>query len=807
MKHLLLASAFSALAFAGMSQVTSISVETFAGPTAPSMPAGMTTYRIYANLTNANDFVSAITGDYAHPLNISSTGTIHQNANGGNFATSINQALFAFFPALQYDSWLTIGKLPYTGIPPAPYFTVGLEAALASFNAGGPIAINSFSGGGWFALFPEPDAYAGADLKVLLGQVTTDGVLYGKMNIQVFVNGVQTNGQLVEEMPFSSNPNAVFGCTQQGADNFDPLADTDDGSCVFPCALALTASSITPVSCFGSTNGAVSIVQSGAQEGVLFGINLAANANPSLALGNFNNLPSGTHTVIAVDGAGCSDTIQFQVPTPTVISLSAILGSPITCNGDNDAVINATASGGTGAFTYAIADSVNSGPQASGSFANLGAGLYTVTATDANGCQKSAPAIQVLNPGPLTLGFLNSSPASCFNSADAVVVVQPIGGSGQPGSMQYSTNGVTFAPDSVPGNNGILYLAPGTYTIYVQDVNGCIGQTSTPIVVSGPPAVVLNASAQAVLCAGDQNGSISVLATGGTGAFSYVFEGGESGDVTFFGDLSAGTYTVSATDTSGCTATSDIVVAAASPVLVSATATPITCNGDGNGIVGATASGGTGAFLYSIDNVSFGAGSTFGNLLPGIYTVYVEDENGCTSSSMAQVTEPAPLVLAGVVTDDNGTGNGAIDITVAGGTTAYSFSWTGPNGFTATTQSIANIDGGTYTLTVTDANGCTNSETFDVVTGVEELVAGLDLAVFPNPTNGLFTVALQGLTGEILAWDLRDVTGRTVASEVLGSRTGEVRIPFDVTGAASGVYLLNVQSGATRNTVRVLVQQ
>jgi hypothetical protein len=286
-----------------------------------------------------------------------------------------------------------------------------------------------------------------------------------------------------------------------------------------------------------------------------------------------------------------------------------------------------------------------------------------------------------------------------------------------------------------------------------------------------------------------------------------VFEGGDASDVTFFGDLGAGTYTVSATDNSGCTVTSDIVVAAAAPVLVSATATPITCNGDGNGIVGATASGGTGAFLYSIDNVSFVAGSTFGNLLPGIYTVYVEDENGCTSSSMAQVTEPAPLVLAGVVTDDNGTGNGAIDITVAGGTTAYSFSWTGPNGFTATTQSIANIDGGTYTLTVTDANGCTNSETFDVVTGVEELVAGLDLAVFPNPTNGLFNVALQGLTGEILAWDLRDVTGRTVASEVLGSRTGEVRIPFDVTGAASGVYLLNVQSGATRNTVRVLVQQ
>jgi hypothetical protein len=249
-----------------------------------------------------------------------------------------------------------------------------------------------------------------------------------------------------------------------------------------------------------------------------------------------------------------------------------------------------------------------------------------------------------------------------------------------------------------------------------------------------------------------------------------------------------------------------VVVAAAVPIQVSATATPITCNGDANGFVTGTASGGTGAYLFSIDNVIFGAGSTFGNLLPGTYTVYVEDENGCTSSSMAEVTQPAPLVLAGVVTDDNGTGNGSIDVTVAGGTTGYSFSWTGPNGFTASTQSISGIVGGTYTLTVTDANGCTATQTFDVVTGIEELLSGLALAVFPNPTSGAFTLALDGLTGEVLAWELRDLAGRLVDAEVLGARTGEVRIAFDVAEAASGVYLLNVQSGSTRSTVRVLVQ-
>jgi hypothetical protein len=805
MKRFLLASACIASVYGASAQVTSLSVETFAAPGTPSLPAGMTTYRVYASTTNATDFISAAFGDANSPLTINSTGSIYQNPFGANFAPSIFTAAFAAFPELQYDSWLTIGKAPEDTTTIA-LNNIGFSSELAAFASGQPLHINSNNGGSWFVLFPDTLGYAGADLKVLLAQITTDGTLYGTLNLQVFVNGVQTNSQVVTGLPFSSNPGAVFGCMDPDADNYNPLANTDTGGCVFPCSLALTVGSITPTSCANSANGSVSVIQSGAQYGILFGINLAAGAIPTQALGNFGNLPGGVHTISALDGAGCTQTLQVTVPSPAPVALNAVLSDPITCNGDTDAVIVGVASGGTGAFSYSLSGPMTVGPQASGTFSNLGAGLYTVTAVDANGCSKAAPATSVINPGPLNLNLTGSSSATCFNTANGVVVLTPVGGSGQPGSMQYSTNGVTFAPDTVPGNTGILYLAPGTYTIYVQDVNGCIGQVANPVTVTGPPAIVLNASANAVLCAGDQNGSISVLATGGTGDFSYSFEEGAGSTVTFFGDLAAGTYTISATDDSGCSATSEVVVAAAVPIQVSATATPITCNGDANGFVTGTASGGTGAYLFSIDNVIFGAGSTFGNLLPGTYTVYVEDENGCTSSSMAEVTQPAPLVLAGVVTDDNGTGNGSIDVTVAGGTTGYSFSWTGPNGFTASSQSIDGIVGGTYTLTVTDANGCTATQTFDVVTGIEELLSGLALAVFPNPTSGAFTLALDGLTGEVLSWELRDLAGRLVDAEVLGARTGEVQIAFDVAEAANGVYLLNVQSGSTRSTVRVLVQ-
>jgi len=806
MKHFLFASALTAISLSGVSQVTGISVETFAAPGTTGVPAGMTTYRIYANTTNANDFVSAVFGDSENPLTIASTEVIHQDPLGSNFAHTVNGNIFSVLPALQYDSWISLGIAPTAGVTPSTINSVGLDAALGAFAAGQGLTVNSSNGGSWFLLFPNPEAYGGADLKVLLGQITTAGTVYGTMNLQVFINGVQANSQVATGLTFSSDPSAVFGCTDPDATNYNPLANTDTGNCVFPCALTLTAGTITPTSCSNTANGAVSVIQTGAQFGVQFGINLTGNAQPSQALGNFANLPGGVHTISAADGAGCTATLQVTVPVPPAVTLTASLTEPITCNGDNDAVITAAAAGGTGAFSYTLAGPSAAGPQASGTFMNLVAGLYTVTATDANGCSKAAPAISVNNPGPLNLYLTSAGEATCFNTSDGTIVVTPVGGSGTASTFQYSTNGVTFAQDGVPGNTGVLNLAPGTYTIYVQDVNGCISQVANPVTVAGPPAIVLNATAQAVLCAGDSNGSISVNATGGTGGFEYSFEGGVAGNTTFFGDLNAGTYTITVTDDSGCTTTSDVVVAAATPISVALVATPIACNGEANGFISATAQGGTGMYLYSIDNVTFGAGSTFGNLLPGTYTVYAEDENGCTSSSMALVTEPAPLVLAGVVNDDNGTGNGSITITVAGGTTGYSFSWTGPNGYTSTSQSITGITGGAYTLTVTDANGCTASETFDVVTGIEELASGLALAVFPNPTSGAFTLALDGLTGEVLAWELRDLAGRLVDAEVLGARTGEVRVAFDVTEAASGVYLLNVQSGATRSTVRVLVQ-
>ncbi|MGF1564438.1 MAG: hypothetical protein ACFCUH_03645, partial [Flavobacteriales bacterium] len=196
---------------------------------------GLVTYRVYATTVNATDRVSAVAGgDQAgNPILVATTTSFYQDALGGLIAGNINPAIFAPFPTALYDSWVTIGRAPgdaggevFAVIPPVFDWT-------AQFNAGGNIDINSTNsasiGGGWANTASTNSASeAGDDLRVLLGQFTTDGQLSGSLNIAVFPQGVQ-DPQSVCFFEFE----AILGCTDATATNFDPAATNDDGSCEF----------------------------------------------------------------------------------------------------------------------------------------------------------------------------------------------------------------------------------------------------------------------------------------------------------------------------------------------------------------------------------------------------------------------------------------------------------------------------------------------------------------------------------------------------------------------------------------------
>ena len=233
-------------------QLTGISIENVFehNGTVGDIPAGYTTYRVYAELTNELDFVSSVYGDADAPISLQSTGTIYQTTLGGLYGTNIPSAFFAAAPELEYDSWVTIDAA-FSGDGEGELGNVDAVGAFADFEAGSGFFVNDPFGIAWYTTYACATeaglvdslgvdtlvacadgriGFAGEDLKVLLAQVTTDGDLTGIFNVQVFPNGDQSNVTYHSGFSFSSNVGAVFGCTDEEATNNDEAATEDDGS-------------------------------------------------------------------------------------------------------------------------------------------------------------------------------------------------------------------------------------------------------------------------------------------------------------------------------------------------------------------------------------------------------------------------------------------------------------------------------------------------------------------------------------------------------------------------------------------------
>ncbi len=229
------------------------------------------------------------------------------------------------------------------------------------------------------------------------------------------------------------------------------------------------------------------------------------------------------------------------------------------------------------------------------------------------------------------------------------------------------------------------------------------------------------------------------------------------------------------------------------------------CFEDGSGSiqVNFTAGNSTGATY----NIGSGAQSSglFQNLTQGSYTIEVVDGDLCTSYVSVVLAGPSALSTSTAsVTPENSGNDGAININVSGGTPTYTYSWSGPNGFTATSQNISGLVGGTYSVTITDANGCSSTISSIVVqsnVGIEELANG-EFIVFPNPSTGLFNVELIGQANEEFTVSVVDIAGRVVYQEV----TGESAFTIDLTNAAAGSYTVAIQTLQHTMMKRVVVK-
>ena len=437
-------------------------------------------------------------------------------------------------------------------------------------------------------------------------------------------------------------------------------------------------------------------------------------------------LNAGLYTVTITDASDCtiSQTVTITEPAPLTVVPAQ---TNVLCYGDSNGTATITAAGGTPPYTYSWSSVSDTTATAVG----LSSGSHTVVVTDAHGCSTSH-VFTITQPAELSATTTQVN-TTCSPTGEASISVS--GGTGP-----YTYQWTPVAGDTA----SVSDLAPGDYTVTATDANGCTISRSFTITQSSDFTVTV--SATDVSCKNGANATATVMATGGTAPYAYSWA--HSGETTSsVSGLTAGTYTVTTTDVTGCTNIQNITIAEPEALSATTAMVHVSCNGGSNGSATVTPTGGTAPYTYLWTHDG-GTNATALGLNAGTYFVNITDANNCTISEQVIITEPAALAVttSSVNVSCNGGSNGAATVTLTGGTPPYSYSWN--NGITATTHTVDNLPAGTYTVTATDANNCSVSASF-IITQPAALTATLSKTDVScnGGSNGSATVNVSGGTG------------------------------------------------------------
>ncbi|MBI2966993.1 MAG: PKD domain-containing protein [Bacteroidetes bacterium] len=516
-------------------------------------------------------------------------------------------------------------------------------------------------------------------------------------------------------------------------------------------ALLIATAVATGVSCNGLSDGSINLTVTGGNGGYTY---IWIRFSDTTLVGfteDLTGLPLNGYGVQVTDSKGCQDTSYAYINEPSLLTVT-LSKTNVSCYGGSDGTATATAGGGTSSYSYLWSD---------GQTNSVAIGLindaYDVTVTDGKGCTATS-SISVTEPALLTAAA-TSTGVSCNGGSDGTVSATGSGGT---------------IPYSYAWSSGTSGLTAGTYTVTVTDNNGCSATSITTL--TEPNLLTVTVTSNDVSCYGGNDGTVSATASGGVVTYTYNWSSGTSG-------LTAGTYTVTVTDNNGCTVTAVAMVSEPAQLTATATATDVTCNGGNDGTVSATASGGVGPYTYSWSSGTSG-------LSAGTYTVSVTDSIGCFVLTSSTVTEPSALslVLDTMWASCGSCNDGSASVTPSGGTGSYTYLWSDGQ-----TDSLATgLLFGTYTVTVTDANGCTATDSvyvdFNTSLGKFPDVDGIN--VFPNPTNGRLYVSL---TVPFIKLRITNIIGETIFEDeyFFGSRKN---FSIDLSREPGGIYFMRVDT-------------
>ena len=512
------------------------------------------------------------------------------------------------------------GKPPYQfSINGGPYQSTGIFGGLAAGsytisvidteNCAAVTIVNVYNSGGPSLTVSEVDAKCDGNNGVITA-TATGGIPPLLFNL---------NGG-----PYQSS--GMFNGLTAGSYNIEVLDSTGcvagDSVVISSAGSPIITPTITNASC-NNNNGNAVINVSGASPPFKYSIDGTIFQNTN----TFSNLSPGNYTVTVLDSSGCFNTLSFDI-SPTAIPDITAYTIAARCS-ENDGKLIASGSNGSLPYTFSIDGVVY---QSSDTFVNLLSGFYTVRIKDADGCINTS-GVTVDNISDLQLS-LSSVPTTCGNS-NGVIITSVTGGSG---IYTYSIDGINFTSQNI-----FTSLPAGAYNITVRDGNGCL--QIRPIVVENISGVQQITSTVTNSTCSNNNGAISIAATGGVGPLQYSIDGTTFQNTNIFNGLSAATYIVTVKDADGCTINDTANIADLSSPTISSSSSQTTCNQTDGSII-ATATGGTAPLQYSIDGITFQASNVFTGLAAGPYTVTVKDATGVSIQQRCKSMLPAALQLA-----------------------------------------------------------------------------------------------------------------------------------------------------------------
>ncbi len=525
-----------------------------------------------------------------------------------------------------------------------------------------------------------------------------------------------------------------------------------------PTDLVLTETHAN-VLCFGDSTASIDLTVVGGVEPYSFAWNSGQITE------DLSNIPLGTYVVTVTDSNNCVDSLSIEITQPLAPLELSLSQENVLCFAGNSGSIDLTVTGGTSDYTYLW----NTGDTIQDLDA-LTLGNYDVVVTDANGCSDTISTVITQPTAPISLSSTNTP--TCFGAALGSIDLSVTGGTG---SYSYLWNNTEVTQD-------LTDLAPGIYTVTVTDANLCEATLSDTIIQ--PTEVVLTETHENVLCYGDATGSINVSVTGGVPQYTYAWDNGTSNQD--LANIPIGTYTLIVVDSDNCPDTISVQITQPNaPLNISSTTTDVFCNGGSDGTISATVSGGTTGYSYSWDS-----GQTTEDLSgvsAGTYVLTVTDANGCVEIETAVINEPNGIDLTmNVINTCFGKSDGAVSVVAAGGNPGYTYLWNTDDDGT----SISELSVGTYTVTVTDANGCSNTASVNVtILGPEDGCVVIDMPNVFTPNgdgvNEIFLpIELLGVkdyqlvivnrwgnvvyegTDPVLGWDGRTQTGEDATDGV-----------------------------------------